>query len=72
LSLDLDDFLGCRNLAAQRRFLDHCGNDVRGQGQIGRLQLKTLKFGRRHQRFDLTPRAAEHVRRIGHHHLRGV
>ena len=45
LAVGLDDLLGSRDLPPQRGFLDRGGDDVRGQGQVGRCELEPLRFG---------------------------
>lgn len=59
---------GCLDLRAQRRFLDGRGHDVGGHREISGLQLETLVIDLRVQRFELTPRAAEHVEFVRHVH----
>src|SRR5438128_180502 len=68
-ALDPDDFSGCRDLTAHRRFLHRCGDDVRGQCQISGLELVALELGLRRQRFDLPPCAAEDIRHVAHGQL---
>ena len=66
LRLVLDDVLRRGDLTAQRGLL-HRGNDhVGGQREIGRLELEALILRLRREQFDLSPCAAEHVRRIRH------
>ena len=64
LRLVLDDVLRRGDLAAQRGLLHRGNHHVRGQREIGRLELEALILRLRRERFDLPPRAAEHVRRV--------
>ena len=66
----LDDLLRGLDLAAQRDLLDRGRHHVRGQRQVGGLELEALILGLRGAAFDQPPLAAEHVGRIGDIHGR--
>jgi hypothetical protein len=58
------------DLRAQGGVLHRRGDDVRGQGQVGGVQLEALRFGLRGQGLHLAPVGAEDVGRVAHRHLR--
>ena len=62
---DPDRLFGGGDLRLQRREIDGGGHDVRGQGQIGRLELEALILYLSSLRFDRPPHAAEDVEGIG-------
>src|SRR5262245_31466658 len=68
---DLDDLLGRRDLAAQRRFLHNGEHDVGRERDMRCLQLIALILRRCLERFDVSKVGAKHVGRVGHAHLPG-
>ena len=68
VGLRLDDVERRLDLAAQRGFRNSRRHHVRGERQIGRLELEALIFGKRLRRLDLPPLAAEDIGRIGDVH----
>src|SRR5258708_8814491 len=55
LTLALDDVLRCLDLAAKRRLLDRCGDDIGGQRQKGGFNLEPLIIGLCLARLHSTP-----------------
>ena len=70
LALQRDHVLGARDLRAQPRFLNRRRHDVGSQGQIGRIELKTVRFGLGRERLDRPTIGAEDVGDVGDRHLR--
>jgi hypothetical protein len=76
---DLELFLGQRNdlprgidLGTDRRLFERRADDVRGQAQVGRLELEALHLGLCIQGLDLATVQTEHVGQVAHGQLRGM
>eukprot|EP01032_Pedospumella_encystans_P027033 gene27033-30560_t len=72
LLVGLDDALGDRELPAQQRLLDRGRHQVRGQREVGGLELVVLHPRLRLEALELPSLAAEDVGRIADRELRGV
>ncbi len=70
LTLALDDVLRCLDLAAKRRLLDRCGDDIGGQRQKGGFNLEPLIIGLCLARLQGTPLSSPDVECIGNIHRR--
>ena len=58
------------DLGAQPRFLDGRRHDVRGQREIGGVELEAARLGLRGERFDGTPIRAKNIRHVRDRDLR--
>ena len=66
LRLRGNDVLNRGDLGGKRCFLDRGGNDVRGQGEIGRFKLEAGILIERARSFDRTAHLSEYVRHVRH------
>ena len=72
LGVDRNELIGRVDLAAQRRLGDGGDRHVRGEREVGRLDLKALRVGERLERFDGAAIEAPDVEGVRNQDLRGM